>query len=167
MTATLPGELIYRVVTDMEGLQEAVRDRAEDLNTTRESLDEASGLQPGYCGKILCHPPMRALGPKSLPAILKATGMVMVLVIDDERFAPIRANLVAPKRIMRSIGRIRQPAWLFTPKKASKLAKNRWANVSPEKRKRLMKKLAKAGWISRRRKARKSVAKAECVAEVS
>jgi len=148
---------LYRVVTDMDALHEAFRDRAEDLQTTRLELDAAGELQPGYSAKLLCNPPMKSFGRQSLPGMLKATGMVLVLVVDDERFAPIKEQLGRRKRPMRSIVRMKRPRWLLTPQKASKISKNRWENVPPEIRKKMMKKLAKASWRARRAKQRKSI----------
>lgn len=145
---------LYRVVTDFDALHEGFRDRVEELQITRLETDAAGQLQPGYSAKLLCNPPIRSFGKDSLPGMLKATGMALVLVIDDERFAPVKERLSLRKRPLRSMVRRVRPKWLFTSQKASRNGKKRWANVPEEKRKKIMKKLAKAGWITRRRKAR-------------
>ena len=137
---------VYRIVTDMEALQEAFRDRVDDLQTTRLGIDEAGGFQSGYSAKLLCEPPMKQIGKVSLPKLLKATGMVLVLVIDDERFAPVKADLVKRQRPMRANARMQKPAWLFCKDKAREAGEKRWSGVSPAKRKRIARKAAKARW---------------------
>lgn len=164
---TAPPDLIdnryelYRVVTDLEGLHEAFRDRVEDLQITRLEFDAAGGLQPGYGSKLLCNPPMKSFGRESLPRSLKATGMALVLVIDDERFAPIKERLAQRKRPLRPIVRSKRPTWLFTRSRSLKMLEKRWAGVSPEKRKKLAKKMGKASG-----KARRARRRAECVAAI-
>lgn len=145
---------VYRVVTDYEGLQEGFVDRVDDLKTTRISIDEAAGFAPGYSAKVLCTPPMKTLGRDSvgrdgLGKMLKATGMALILVIDDERFAAIKEQLAVRKRPSRSIVRQTRPTWLFTRSKASQISKNRWSSVSPAERSKIMKRIRKAA--SRRR----------------
>ena len=98
MTVTLPGELIYRVILDYEALHEMFRDRVEDLNTSRDSIDVAGKFTPGYAAKLLCNPPMRMLSRESLGKMLDATGMVLVAVVDDERFAVVKSALIQRKR---------------------------------------------------------------------
>lgn len=137
---------LYRVVTDFEGLHEAFRDRVEDLEVTRQELDAVSGLQPGYSAKLLCDPPIKSIGKQSLPKMLKATGMALVLVIDDERFAPIKAQMSKRVRPLRANARIVRPAWLFCKDKAREMGTKRWSGVSEKQRKRLAKKAAKARW---------------------
>lgn len=157
---------LYRVVTDFDGLTEAFRDRVEELQVTQLSLDAAGGLQPGYSGKLLCMPAMKSLGSKSLPQMLKATGMALVLVVDDLRFAEVKGQLAKRKRPMRAMVRRKLPTWLFRGEKASKMGKKCWEGISPEIRKKRMRKVAKARWRGERRKAAMA-AKAECVAEMS
>jgi len=86
---------LYRVVTDWAALHEAFADRVEDLQVSRLEIDEAGGLATGHTGKLLCDPPIKSIGRKSLPKLLKATGMALVLVVDDERFAPIKAKYLS------------------------------------------------------------------------
>lgn len=161
---------LYRVVTDLDGLLEAFRDRVEDLQVTRESIDQAGGLQSGYSGKLLCSPPMKSLGRESVPRMLKATGMALVLVIDDERFALIKEQLAKRKRPHRAIARRIKPKWLFKPENARQMGKKRWEGVNDATRSRIMKKVSRAADRARRARLRKSLqatAQAECVAEIS
>lgn len=94
---------IYRVVTDMEALHEAFRDRVEDLNVSRIELDAAAGFTPGYASKLLCDPPMKFVGKETLAKMLKGTGLAIALVVDDGKL---------PKAEQRKykIGRIRAAA---------------------------------------------------------
>lgn len=98
---------IYRIFTEMDALHEGLRDRAEDLNISRLELDALANLTPGYSSKLLCDPPMKFIGPQTLPKILKGTGLALALVIDDGRARQIAAK--ASKRKYR-IGRIRTTA---------------------------------------------------------
>lgn len=145
---------LYRVVTDMDALHEAFRDRVEDLQVTQLSVDQAGGLQNGYSGKLLCNPPIKSFGRESLPRMLKATGMALILVIDDERFAEVKEQLGQRKRPMRSIVRIKRPKWLFNPEKATKSSRKRWQAVPEAKRKKMMRKIANARWVAQRRRNR-------------
>lgn len=137
---------LYRVITDMDALHEGFRDRVEELQATREGLDEAGQLQSGYSGKLLCNPPMKSFGRQSLPGMLKATGMALILVIDDDRFALIKEQLGRRKRPMRSIVRIKRPKWLFNSKTSLKMQGLRNLKLSPQQRRRIAKKAAKARW---------------------
>ena len=142
---------VYRIVTDMEALYEGFIDRVEDLGVTRLAVDEAGGFTGGHSAKILCTPPIKHLGKISLPKMLKATGMALILVIDDERFAPVKAKMAKRKKHMRAVARIRRVKGYFTKENAVKYGKKRWDGISPAVRKKIMHKVAKAGWIKRRR----------------
>lgn len=154
---------LYRVISDWDALHEGFRDRVDELEITRTEVDAAGKLQPGYASKILCDPPMRSFGRESLPRMLRATGMALVLVIDDERFAPVKERLSRRKRPLRSIVRKAKPAWLFTRDRAREISTNRWKDVPPDIRRKMMKKATKAAARAKRLKA-KSAAKSECVA---
>jgi hypothetical protein len=145
---------LYRVITDMDALHEGFRDRVEELQATRLEIDAAGKLQPGYSAKLLCDPPIKSFGRESLPRMLKATGMALVLVIDDQRFAITKAQLAKRKRPNRAIVRRVIPKWLFKPEKAREMGKKRWLGVSDAERTRIMKRVSKAALRARRRKAR-------------
>ncbi len=148
----------YRVFTDLDGLREALVDRIEDLNISRPTVDEAAQLTPGYAAKLLCDPPMKQLANGTIPKLLKATGMVLVAVIDDERFAQIKDQLMARKHKVRRVGRLIRMKGPITKENAAKYNKARWENVTPEMRKKFMRKIAKAGWRTRRAQARHAAA---------
>jgi hypothetical protein len=94
---------------------------------------------------------MKNLGDISLPKILKATGMALVLVIDDERFAPIKAQMSKRKKTIRPVARIKRVKGYFTKENAVKHSKKRWDGIPLAIRKKIMRRVAKAGWITRRR----------------
>lgn len=147
---------LYRVVTDFDALQEAFRDRVEDLDVTRESLDEAGGFTVRHSAKLLAANPARSFGNVSLPKMLKATGMVLVLVIDDERFAEVKEKLVKRRRppVERAIAGSKPPAWLFAKEKAREMGKRRFALMTEAQRKRHQRKAGKASGAARRRRSR-------------
>jgi hypothetical protein len=169
MNAQTPYEL-YRVITDYEALQDGFWDRIDELETTLLAIDQVGGMAEGNAQKLLSKNPgkrvqkarnhrfadaQRKFGWESLGKMLKATGLALVLVVDDERFAPVRDQLAKRKKpLVRSIVRTRAPKWLLTPEKARKISTNRWQNVPPEMRKKMMRRMAKAAWIKRRREAR-------------
>lgn len=137
---------IYRVVLDYEALHEGIIDRVEDLNVSRITLDEEGGFQPGYASKLLCNPPMKNLGPKTLGGMLKATGMALVLVVDDERFAATKAQMSKRKRTVPAIGGRQRPTWLFTREKSQQMQVLRNKKLTPHQRKKIARKAAKTRW---------------------
>jgi len=142
---------VYRVVLDYEALLEGFTDRIEDLNVSRITIDEAGEFTPGHSSKILCNPPMKMLGMRTLGKMLKATGMALVLVVDDERFAPIKAQMSKRRRRVPAIGGIERPTWLFTKDKAREMGKKRFATMTPAERTRHQRRAAKARWNRARR----------------
>ncbi|WP_316176246.1 hypothetical protein [Bradyrhizobium sp. SZCCHNRI1073] len=158
---TSDGYEIFRVCTDMEALHDAFRDRVEDLNISRETLDELGGFTARYSAKLLCDPPMKWIGRETLPKMLKATGMAIVLVLDDDRFAPTKAKLANRKRTVRAVARIKRVKGYFTKENAGFYSKNSWKHLPPAKRSRLARKAANARWRAARR--RKKLEAAEAV----
>jgi hypothetical protein len=157
MTAPIritPEYEIYRVVSDYEGLQDGFLDRIEDLNTTLEQIEAAGGIPHGHASRMLCKSDKRvvkAMGPKSLQQMLKGTGLVLALVVDDERFAPLKAEMtqrLRPRKLANASSV--RPAWLFTKKKAREMGIKRWSTMPDAKRKRLMRKAGKASGRARR-----------------
>ena len=94
-----PSEL----VRDYNGLIAGFRARADFLNVSRLSIDDASGLSRGLSSKLLSMPPMRCLGPISLGAILGTLGLAIVLVEDP--IATARFSEKMPKRRRAPVGR--------------------------------------------------------------
>jgi hypothetical protein len=161
---SMPEYELYRVILDYEALQDGFLDRIEDLNTTLEQIDAAGGLANGNTQKLLTkdggkrgpdrlHSLKRTFGWESLGKMLKGTGMALVLVVDDERFAPIKERLTARKRPPKpAIAGMRRPRWLFSKDKARQMGKKRLSIMTAAQRKRHQRKAAKARWRKHRRK---------------
>jgi hypothetical protein len=147
----------YRIALDYEALEDAFLDRIEDLNTTFEQIDVAAGFTRGNTQKLLSKSRerwARTFGVESLGKMLKGTGLAIVLVLDDERFAAIKAELTVRKKpFKRGMARSRKPAWLFTKRKAHQLGKKRWEGVSDQVREKLTRKAGRASGRARRRRA--------------
>lgn len=78
-------ETILAVANDYEGLQRAMRVRAEELNISRETLGEISGLHSGHAGKMLADPPSKNMGIVSMGLLLQALGLRLLIVEDPEQ----------------------------------------------------------------------------------
>jgi hypothetical protein len=75
----------------LEDLRLALRARAEALNISRETLDAAAGLAAGHASKILAPRPIKRIGGRTLPLLLGALGLRLVLIARSSRpnrFAP-------------------------------------------------------------------------------
>jgi hypothetical protein len=89
-------EPFYAEATDYDGLRRAIRNRIEQLNVSRSTLDSVSGLPSGYCAKILSEGEAkdpRRFGMLSLGLVLQATGLRMLLVADREALAKVTPML--------------------------------------------------------------------------
>jgi hypothetical protein len=95
----------FRIVEDYDALCEAFADRVEDLEVTRLGVDAAGGFAGGHASTLLCNPQIKNYGPKSLTRMLEATGLVIVLAIDDERFAKVKDKLIRRERPLRPAAR--------------------------------------------------------------
>jgi hypothetical protein len=92
-------------LTEVRGWRElhaALRARAESLDVSRETLDHLTGLQNGYCAKILAPKPIRNLGRISFDAMLAVLGLKLI-VTEDQAMEKIRPRLVQRKRHTRRI----------------------------------------------------------------
>jgi hypothetical protein len=160
---TSPGYELYRVITDYEALQDGFSDRIDDLNTTLEQIDMAGDFAKGNVQKLLTKSPAvrgtdrhakqrRTFAWESLAKMLKGTGLALVLVVDDERFAPLKEQLAkrARPRKPANAGSIRAP-WLFRKDKARKMGKRRFALMSESQLKRHQRKAGKASGRARRK----------------
>jgi hypothetical protein len=89
------------IVTNYEQLLQAIRNRRDTLLVTHHTLDALSGLPDGYVSKLLCDPPMKHLGAISFGSVLGVLGLRLVVEVDDEALAKVRARLVKRKRPIR------------------------------------------------------------------
>jgi hypothetical protein len=75
-------KLFFTEVHDYDGLRDAVRARVEQLNISRQCLDEITGPPTGYCSKVLAQgeaKDVKRFGVMSLGLVLQAAGLKMVL----------------------------------------------------------------------------------------
>lgn len=89
---------LYRVILDYEALQDGFIDRVDEMEVPLTEVDAAGGLTRGNTQKLLVKNPeakwARKFGWDSLGKVLKGTGLALLLVVDDERFAPIKADML-------------------------------------------------------------------------
>ena len=74
----LDPKAVLAVVSTPEQLRKALAFRRQELGLKQLELDELSGCQSGYTGKIEAG--IKNLGPVSMPNILEALGLEMVLM---------------------------------------------------------------------------------------
>ena len=72
-----PGEAIA-IARSYEDLVAACRLRRHELGLAQLVVDDIAGLQSGYTGKIECGD--KRMGPMSLPCLLQALGLELVVV---------------------------------------------------------------------------------------
>lgn len=165
MNAQVRNYELYRVILDYEALQDGFLDRIDELNAPMTEIDIAGGLTRGHTQRLLSkgegivrkYKPScttkRTFGWESLGKMLKGTGLALVLVVDDERFAEAKSQLIQRKRPRQQANASStRPTWLFTKEKAREMGKKRWSAMSPAKRKRLARKAGKASARARRRR---------------
>jgi hypothetical protein len=90
------GAQVYASVASMVELHDALRLRFEELDISRETIEHASGLTPGYASKLLRPVPNKRFGETSLFLILPVAGLRLALLEDPE--AMRRFTLRQPKR---------------------------------------------------------------------
>jgi hypothetical protein len=108
--------------TTLKELQVLARARAEELALSRDTINEIAGLADGHAHKLLSPRPAKKIGERSLPLLLGALALKLVVMDDAEqrellsqRYTPRKANYcthaAAPiaftlsRRFMRTIGK--------------------------------------------------------------
>lgn len=71
-----------RFAWDYMGVVEILRERADHLEISRLEIDRLSGVPDGYAGKVLCIPPMKGMGLRSLGPMLSTLGLMLVVIED-------------------------------------------------------------------------------------
>ena len=102
-----------RVINDYESLIEVCRQRAAELELSREEIDGLSGCAPGLAGKILGHRQVKKLGPTTLKPILQVLGLKL-LVVEDDREAALTLSIREPVQGRQQ--RFGESHWRNTPK---------------------------------------------------
>jgi hypothetical protein len=73
------------LISDYGGLLDAFRERAKELELSREGIDEITGWADGYAGKLLgseAAKRRKIIGPLSLELMLGALGLKLILIED-------------------------------------------------------------------------------------
>jgi hypothetical protein len=124
-----------------------LRRRADELQVSRLNLDALCGLPDGYVAKLLAPQCMKAVGPKSLGALLGVMGCKLVLEEDPATLAQIQGRL--KKRSVRQVranGRKRHTPWLISRKNAREIAALMVIKTTPAARSIRARRAAIARW---------------------
>jgi hypothetical protein len=101
---------LFAVVNDYGALQDGFADRIELLNATLTEIDAAGKMTRGQTQKLLrkldpddFRPSARrkysrGFGWETLRKTLEGTGLALALIVDNERFAPIKAQMAQRAR---------------------------------------------------------------------
>jgi hypothetical protein len=77
-------------------IQAACRVRAEELNISRETIDRIAGFTGGHASKMLAPIPIKNMGGNSMPLLLEALGLKL-LIVEDHEALDKRADLRVPR----------------------------------------------------------------------
>jgi hypothetical protein len=144
------------IARSYDDLHRIMRARADELEVSRLVLDETAGITSGHSSKLLAPRPMRRLGAVTMPAMLGALGLALVVVEDPEALARISR---LPKRRSTNV-RHRDASEPMLPTKNSKgpphprrgsvwaqqMNARRSASLSRRKRSEIARQAARARW---------------------
>jgi len=99
-------------VRDYQQLLDALRFRQNQLNISRETIDEVAGLPQRYTSKLLAPFPIKGVGRISLGPLLGALGLKLLVVEDIEALDRVRSRLAQrdPADVRRLESRLRNAA---------------------------------------------------------
>jgi hypothetical protein len=89
---------ILGYVTSYDDLHQILRRRAEELDISREVIDEYAGLQPGYSGKLLAPRASKHLGKTTFPLLLPALAVRLVAISDEDALARLKSSSKVQRR---------------------------------------------------------------------
>src|SRR5262245_40784535 len=87
-----PPRILAEVVSYAD-LHHAMRARAEELEVSRQTIDDLAGLQDGYASKLLCDPPVKRLSWDFAAIILPALGLKLALLEDQDALAKLQHRM--------------------------------------------------------------------------
>lgn len=164
MSQASPEPRIIAEVRDSTELRRWLRERADELNLSRETIDDLAKLPDGYTAKLLSDPPMREIGPTSLFPLLDALGLAVALVENERAMVRVRK---APTRRFRykwdrhwrnakALGMVQEMA----VKTGSEGGRARFSRMTPKQKSAHQSRAARARWraIRRARKLRRAQA---------
>lgn len=153
-------------VRSYDDLHAVLRQRAADLELSRDGIDHVVGLQAGYAAKILGPKQIRKIGAVTMRDFLEGLGVKLIAVVDDEAVAR-HASQVARHRAMK----VFQPAPPVPAEKVEQMiaegihaarveaarrgAQARAERLSPEERSTQASEAASARWARKTAKQRK------------
>jgi hypothetical protein len=80
-------------VWSYEDLHRIMRERANELKLSRESIDAIAGLQPGYAAKLLSPRPIEKLGALSKSLVLPVLGIKVVVMVDEQKARDLQGRI--------------------------------------------------------------------------
>jgi hypothetical protein len=112
------------LIRNYADLHAAVRARTAELGMTRHDLDARAGLADGHAGKLLGRRQVKRFGNTTLPLVLGALGVALVMVEDSDAIPPTEpidasARMLAERRVKKQTAEQRSAA-------ARKAAAARW-----------------------------------------
>jgi hypothetical protein len=147
-------------VHDYDELVAAMRARANELNVSRATIDDVSGLQSGYAAKLLANPPIKSFGAVSLGPMLGALGVSLVMVEDVEALARVATRLdernSSQVRTMPAPARMSSKLKMITKRNARKMQRLWMSKVPAAKRKAMARRAANLRWKRVRAKRRRA-----------
>lgn len=156
------------IARDFDDLRKAFRDRCDHLNVARATVDKVGGLPDGQTAHLLApvRVPDQEMGRISMPAMLGALGLALIVVEDTESIARIRHRLTP--RNPQAVNMLTSD--MLTKKRVSRSAKkgaaarrgdSQWGRImaarrllaqSQRKRSQIARLAARARWAKRRRR---------------
>src|SRR5262245_31954712 len=139
---------------DYADLHRVMRAVAEERGTSREMIDAVAGLQTGYASKLLAPKPLKRAGWVSLGPLLRTLGLKLRVVEDPEALAalahrlPKRCGKFAHTQPTQRPPTAEEIARAMLTKWTSKAARAAHARRSPEERRELAQRAARARWRS-------------------
>jgi hypothetical protein len=144
--------------SDYDGLIEALRARKSDLQLTDTALEELAGLTAGHVGKLLGDLRAKILGPVTLPLILQALAVKIVLVHDAEAAAKMEQRWERRERPAVNTNRLarlgqttlRRVFPVVLSEQGKRAAACRMTKMTPAARSRVARQAARARWAKKR-----------------
>jgi hypothetical protein len=134
-------------VRDYDQLQQAMRNRADVLNISRETIDDLAYLPRGYAGKTLAINPSRRIGANLIGDFLRTLGLKLLIVEDVEGLARTISNSVQrDESVVKWTVHIRSQKGKFTSRRARRIREKTLAAMSPSKLRRMMVRVRRGRW---------------------
>ncbi|MGY3344689.1 MULTISPECIES: hypothetical protein [unclassified Bradyrhizobium] len=94
-------DLFFAEAVSYSALREAIRARVEQLNITRQCVDDVAGLSKGHAGKLLSPCEVKRFGMTTLGLTLQALGLKLLIV--DDRQALAKVQPMFTERALRNV----------------------------------------------------------------